>query len=145
MDRVVTVPWTRQGARMGIREQMILARDRAKISQAKLEEFGWDRGNVSKFENGQKGASIASIDKWMEACGMELVIVPRGPIAEPAELASLRTDLREILLRLARILPRLPEALIRDLRGRVETWDRDYPPVPVSTRAITQDTTDSLS
>lgn len=124
---------------------MVLAREKSGLSQAKLGEVaGWNPGNVSKLENGQKGASIETIDSWMDACGMELIVVPKGPIADLREVSGLRQDLLELLLRLARILPWLPEVLVKDLRGRVDSWIRDYP-APVSTLATTQDTTDSLS
>jgi hypothetical protein len=31
---------------------------------------------VSKFEAGERGASVQKIDAWLEACGADLVVVP---------------------------------------------------------------------
>lgn len=124
---------------------MALARKVSGVSQLKLgtTAAGWNPGNVSKLESGEKGASIETIESWMDACGMELIAVPKGSSADPRELQSLSEDLRELLLRLIRVLPYLPAVLVKDLRGRVDTWASDY--VPTSIRATSQDTIDSDS
>jgi transcriptional regulator with XRE-family HTH domain len=143
-DSVASVPWTGHPSGMGIRAALAQARQLSGLSQAKLaaKAQGWNPGNVSGFENGTRGASVDSIDAWLDACDCEIVIVKRGGPPEPREIRALPPDLLELLIRLARVLPWIPAVLRRDLQGRIESWTRDYPP-PDSSRATIQDSTDS--
>lgn len=125
-DRLATVYGTRQGATMSIRQRMILAREMAGMSQEDLAaSSGWDKGNISKLENGTKGANLDSIDRWFTACGMSLVVLPSDRTATPEELDALPSGLRDLALRFVRLLPYLDakQDALTTFRGLIEFWE----------------------
>lgn len=76
--------------------------------------------------------SFEKIDRWLAVCGVTLAVVPLDQ-ADPAEITSLPADLRELILRLARLLPALrqvrPEILpeiLDDMHARMDRWERTY-------------------
>lgn len=107
-------------------EQLQIARQTAGLSQTRLaDSIGMDRGMVSNVDRGLKSTSFENVDAWLTACNMQLVVVP-ADVAVPAEVAMLAPDLRELLLKLARVLPEMPIEARELLADQVESWQRRY-------------------
>lgn len=117
---------------MGIREQLVAAREAAGISQEDLAKSArWDRSHVSKFESGGRGASVEKMDAWLEACGAHLVAVPTA--MGPEHMRQLPDDLRDLLTRLAAVLPHLDRGGLVTLRGLIQAWEEDQGAVDATT------------
>lgn len=107
---------------MGIREQLVQARKAAGLSQEELAKRArWDRAQVSKFESGDRGASVDKIDAWLEACGVDLVVVASA--LQGDQVHGLGVEQRDLLRRLAALLPRLTEDRADTILGLVERWE----------------------
>lgn len=92
---------------------------------------GWqDHTQASRVERGLKPTSIEKIEAWIDRCGYDVYIVNRagrpgsdeiGPL-----LARLNRDQRELLLRLARLVPDLESSDAGRLTHDVEYLERRY-------------------
>ncbi len=110
---------------MSIREQLKLARTHAGLSQDALARAsGTDNGHISRFERGTRSADTKKLEAWLDACGMTFVAVPVGA-ADPRELDMLEPTQRELVLRLARLVPHLSRDNARTLLGLVNAWEED--------------------
>lgn len=118
---------TRQpGAMDEIATQLRLARKRAKLSQPALAKRAHlDQGFISKIESHKATPSVETIQRWLRGCDARFVAAPQE-MADPAEIEMLEEPHRELLLRLARVLPALPSELADDLSNRVTWWAERY-------------------
>lgn len=114
---------------MALRDQFRAARRLAKLSQPQLSRAtSWDAGHISKFERGERGASIEKLEEWVEACQVDLRPYPRQTTGDVTELEGLPEDHRKLLIRLGRLLGHLEKQTI-DLTivALIERWERDHP------------------
>jgi transcriptional regulator with XRE-family HTH domain len=102
-------------------------------------KLGMTPGNLSRAERGLKQPGLDVVERWADAVGMRLAVVPAERV-DAAELTQLDPALLDILLRLARVLPKVPPPLLRDLQGRVESWTEDY----LAAEPMTQDSRASV-
>ena len=108
---------------MDLRALLISIRERAGLSQRGLgRRSSWLPENISKFERGEKGASLESIEDWVNSCGFELIGVRVGA-ADSREVDALPAEHRTLVLRLARLFPHLSDERIDTIRGLVERWE----------------------
>lgn len=111
---------------MGIADELRRARKDSGLQQRKVEELtGIRQEHVSRIERGMRNTSLASLDELAEAYGVRWVAAPRK-VADESEIAMLQPDLRDLILRLVRVLPLLPPELLEDLKDRADNWDRRY-------------------
>lgn len=112
-----------------LREQLRRARHTAKLSQAALgERIGYsDRSTVSRFESGVSDIGYEQIERWADACGFRLLLVPLdGPDHLAETLRDLPAEECATLLSLASLIPQLPHTVRSTLKHLVTAWQRDY-------------------
>lgn len=85
---------------------------------------GWtDHTHASRVERGLLPTTSDKVERWVAACGCDIYVVARTrrPAAEDALplLAALPEANLDLVLRLARALPSLPEGDIRRLRADI--------------------------
>ena len=111
---------------MKISDQLKEARTRAKIPQERMAEIlDIDKAHISRVERGKRGASSDLVDRWMEACEQRLVLAPKDR-ADLGDIETLPPEMLELLKRLARLLPVLPELFLDDLSARFTHWEGRY-------------------
>lgn len=88
-------------------------REEAGLSQDALaERLGVTREHVSRIERSKTQTNVDKAAQWAEACGYDLMLVPRerpGARALLAELEHSTEEERAVLIRLSRLFPRLDE------------------------------------
>jgi transcriptional regulator with XRE-family HTH domain len=86
---------------------------------------GWkDHGQASRVERGKKVTQTDKLQKWIDACGCDVYIVPRertpGATDALPLVAALDDQQRALVLRIARLLPRLDERSLDRLAHDVD-------------------------
>jgi transcriptional regulator with XRE-family HTH domain len=96
---------------MTLLEQLVRARKRAKLRQEDVAAVvGVDRTEITHIEGGRRGTSMANAEAWANACGYEIVLVPRDPAAaDPEGLQALVASVedpaaRQVIAELARLV-----------------------------------------
>lgn len=111
-----------------IHEQLRIARKRAKISQVRMAAllgYAGDSGhaNISRIERGKQAAPVELLQRWVNACGCKLAIVPRQSM--DAAAADLSVADRALVARVIAVLPSLDPALRRQLAHDLDLWESE--------------------
>lgn len=112
-----------------LREQLKRARQTAKLSQAALSErIGYsDRSTVSRFESGVSDIGYEQVERWAQACGFRIQLVPNdGPDHLAEALRELPDDDCATLLALAALVPHLPHTVRSTVKHLIAAWQREY-------------------
>lgn len=118
---------------MTLRELLRVARDFARLTQAQVGAgIGWSDGtHINAIENGRKDTTFDAVDKWMDVCNCELAVLPKALTVESigvaARLATLDEHDRELLARLARVIPRLDVTSRDRLESDLEFLEKHFP------------------
>lgn len=111
-------------------------KDMGLTQDAVAERLGISKQHVSNIETGARSLPPELLGPWVELLGRKLVqeIVPVSwqVVVEPPEISRLTGawshlsgEEREVLERLARVLPRMPRAARAALANEVREWERD--------------------
>lgn len=112
-----------------LREQLRRARQAAKLSQAALSErIGYsDRSTVSRFESGVSDIGYEQVERWAQACGYRVQLVPTdGPDHLAEALRELSEDDCSTLLAFAALMPQLPHTVRSTAKHLIAAWQREY-------------------
>lgn len=72
------------------------ARASAGLSLAELAELGsTSKATLSAYENAKKDPGAATLDRLLQACGLELAAVPSGMATTPAEVSRRFSEPRQ--------------------------------------------------
>lgn len=108
-----------------LRPKLRQIRDHAGLSQDDVAKAtGVGRSQISLIETSARQTTLDVLIRWAAACEHDVVLVPNSDGG--AALSALVGADRELVLRLAEVLPRLPEALREDLESRLDFWTNRY-------------------
>lgn len=109
-----------------IADELRRARAASGVSQVKAHELtGIRQEHLSRIERGLRNPPLSDVDRLADIYGYQFVAVPKTAAA-PEEILNLPPELRDIVMRLARVLPDLPPDLVEDMRHRVDFWAERY-------------------
>lgn len=84
--------------------------------QALADALGCSKGNVSQMERGMTRPPLEQLARWADALGMDLQVIVW-------ERGNPRADVHA---RLGRLLPDIPDEVMRPLVALVDLWEAQY-------------------
>lgn len=113
-----------------IRDQLQAAMERADLKQSELaRRMGYaDHNVVSRVISGKTQPPADRIEAWAAICGFRVQLVPLEPVADDLEevAAALDADQRELLARIAGLLPALHQVERDMLQTMIRGLEEKY-------------------
>lgn len=110
---------------MGLVQKLVAARERAGLTQARVaKRLQVTRPTITRIEGGTRGLTAGVADRWAEACGYRIEVVPVATVRDAeslaAQLATLKPDDLELLSSFARVLGSTDDAVRR------QVWSEEF-------------------
>lgn len=103
-------------------------RHRAGFTQEEISAaVGIARPSVSRIESAQRDTTVEVLEKWVHACGHRLLVVGQDDEALAALTGRMERGDVDLIIRLARLVPRLGTADRRTLLLLLQGWGESYP------------------
>jgi transcriptional regulator with XRE-family HTH domain len=107
------------------------AREAAGLTQQELATaLGWNgsgaHAHVGRVERGERSTTVEYVERWYEICGSRLLVLSTHTSDDAAAAAVAASGRMDLLVRLARVIPRMDEHALARLDADVEFLERRF-------------------